>query len=183
VRQILALSILLLAAPGLEAATLEDIVTSFAVPSEQGNNSPQWSAAERIPEVKWDDRAPRKLFSNHYVRAGEIHLPRQGRASLILTGDRATISEVEVAVEAFEKEKFFSVLRSQFSSQTRIEFVNKCDIGAISGFAYYKVTLRGRKPLFVQVGTDAGGSAPNSQMSSFVFLHKYADYWKCGDNP
>jgi hypothetical protein len=72
-------------------------------------------------------------------------------------------------------------LKSQFNNQVVIKPLRGgCnDDGEVSGTAVYQITLPHRKPIFVMVSTDSGGSSIDSRSSSFQFSLENEARWNC----
>jgi hypothetical protein len=182
--RLLVLVSLLLIAMQSKAATLERIVSSFAVHADKEVTESPWPTDADLPNIKWLDKTLRKHVRDTYVRYGTFRLHRHGTASIFLSGNQEHVSVIGVSISEregriFEQEQFTKVLRAQLKKQTKIELLERCPIGFISGLATYRVTLIGRKPVYVAAMTDAGGSAPQSRGSSFQLSHKHEDRWRC----
>ncbi len=178
------IAVLLFITSQVKAVTLENIATPFSVRADDAATESAWPTGTELPGVKWRDIAVRKDGRGKYVRIGTIRLHRHGTATIFLSGTEKSVSEIDISIgeeegNIFEQDQFTEVLRAQFKNRTKIELLQKCPIGKISGLATYRVTLEGRKPIYVAVMTDSGGSSPKSRSSSFEFSQKHENHWRC----
>ena len=166
------------------AATLEDIVRPLSLQVEDSADDPSWSVADNVAGVKWLDKVPRLASPRRYARYGNMQLRSYGKASLFLTGSRDQITQFDVTVterprNTFDPKKTTRMLRRQFRSRTQLELIKACADSPISGAAAYKVTLVGRKPLFLVAMNDSGGNGTPNRLISVMGAHSYQSNWPC----
>lgn len=168
------------------AATLEGVVTALALPSNANYSANDWPSTNKITDVKWNHKGLRETPVSPFTRSGKIKLQHLGNASVFFSGARTMIFQLDVDVSeengnVFEKSDFTSVLKSQLGKSTIIKTIRKeCDDeGEISGSVVYEVSMPKKKPLYVLVSTDSGGSTPNSRTSSFSFSLNNEERWSC----
>ena len=176
--------LIFLAAP-LHAATLEQIVTPFALPATSLDDGPSWESAAKAAGIRWKQAEPRRYGAGRSSRGGTTRLQGHGTAWVYLSGSEDFVSEIDVSVsekegKIFEQEEFSKVLRSQFRRGTPIRLLSKCSFGSIAGMAVYEVVLKGRKPIYIAVMTDSGGKMPNTRSSSFQVSQRVEERWTCG---
>jgi len=174
----------LFAATGF-AATLENIIEPFALPSNADYTANEWSDLQKIKGVKWSQKGL-QMTAVDFSKWGSATLNKHGKVFVSFKGARTMVLEGSVSIsevdgKIFEKEQFDAVLKEQFSPTTSIKKLRSgCPgDGAISGDALYEVTLNSKKPVYVLVTTDAGGSAPKSRSSGFDFSLQNEQRWRC----
>ena len=132
------------------AATLEDIVRPLSLQVEDSADDPSWSVADNVAGVKWRDQ---------------------------ITQFDVTVTERPR--NTFDPKKTTRMLRRQFRSRTQLELIKACADSPISGAAAYKVTLVGRKPLFLVAMNDSGGNGTPNRLISVMGAHSYQSNWPC----
>lgn len=168
----------------LGALTLEEIVSTFAVPVGNQASSLIWPTQAALPGVKWLGKSLRKDARGAHVRFGYFHLHRHGTATIFLSGTQDLVSDIDVSIgeqegKIFEIDQFATTLRAQFGRRTEIKLLNTCHYSKISGLATYRVTLIGRKSVYIAAMADSGGKAPNSRSSTFQISHQNESRWNC----
>lgn len=168
----------------LGALTLETVVSTYAVRVGDSASASMWSTLAEQPDIKWLDKSLRNEGRGRFVRFGHIELHRHGTATIFLSGTQDYISEIDVSIgeqegKIFGVDQFTNVLRAQFGKRTKIKLLQTCHFSEISGLATYRVTLTGRKPVYIAAMADSGGSAPNSRSSTFQIAHRNEPRWRC----
>jgi hypothetical protein len=183
-KQIIALALASTTASSF-AVTLENIIEPFALPISASYTAGDWSDVQNIKGVKWNQGGLR-ITPVGVSKSGRATLSKLGTASIFFKGAQTMVLEGSVTVseatgKVFEKEQFDTVLKEQLSPTTRARKLRGAcpDEGAIGGDSLYEVTLAGKKPVYVLVMTDAGGSSPNSRTSSFEFSLQNERRWDC----
>lgn len=168
------------------AATLETVVNALALPASATHSANDWATTNAIPGVRWSHKGLRETPVSPFTRLGQIKLERLGNARVFFSGARTMVFQLDVNIGEedgviFEKEQFANIVKSQFNTNTLIKKVRGgCkDEGAVSGSSVYEVTLPQKKPVYVLVSIDSGGSTPNSRSSNFQFTLEPEDRWKC----
>ena len=167
------------------AATLENIIEPFSLPSNAEYSAGDWGGLQKIRGIKWSQSGVQMMPSG-FSKHGVITLDKCGKADVFFTGARTMVFEGSVSISEgvgniFEKEQFDVALKEQFSPATHIKKLRGAcpGEGVISGDALYEVTLTGKKPVYVLTMTDAGGNSPNSRSSSFEFSLQNEPRWRC----
>lgn len=170
----------------VNAATLETIVKTLAIPANANFSANDWTATNAIPGVKWAHKGLRETPVSPFTKSGSIKLEHLPVATIFFTGARTVILDVSVIIggndqAVIEKSEFTKALRGQFSPTTKIRQLRggcKSEDG-IAGTAVYEIVVENKKPVFVQVEVDAGGNSPNSRTTGFQFVLEPEKSWVC----
>lgn len=165
-RSIAKFSLLLAFGPAVvatvDAATLGDIAAALAAPSAASQATNDWAAFAKLKQVQWKGNAPKQGGQKFYWN-GALPIDGIGPGELSLVGTKyAVISATAWVAKKVELSKIQQVVTTQFPKDAKIEQVRgACPEERMSGSRIYRVTLGGRKPLYVHaqsVTEDRGGS-------------------------
>ena len=165
--------------------TMDAVATALAVPTGAGFSANDWNATQ-VTGVKWQHKGLRETPVSPFTRLGNAELEGLGQVTVFFSGARTMVSQLTVIAggnqtEAVNTSMFDKVMKAHFGKSATIKKLRglcKSEIG-VSGSSVYEVTLAKKKPLFVLVDTDAGGSSPSSQTTSFRFLDEPGVRWGC----
>ena len=165
--------------------TMDAVATALAVPAGASFSANDWNATQ-VTGVKWQHKGLRETPVSPFTRMGNADMDGLGQATVFFSGVRTMVSQLTVTVGgnktgAVNPSSFDQVMSVHFAKPATIKKLRglcKSEIG-VSGSSVYEVTLAKKKPLFVLVDTDAGGSSPGSQSTSFTFLDEPGDRWGC----
>jgi hypothetical protein len=152
----------LLASPLLDAATLGDVAAALAAPAGSPQATSDWSAFAKLKGAKWQGNAPKRGGNRYYWNAS-LPFDGLGAGELSLVGaQNAVLSATAGVQKKVELARIPQMMSAQFPKDAKIEQVRgACPGEAMSGSRIYRVTLAGRKPLYVHVQSvteDRGGS-------------------------
>jgi hypothetical protein len=170
----------------VNAATIETVVKTLAIPANASYSANDWSAVNAIPGVKWAHKGLKETPVSPFTKLGSIKLDKLPIATLFFTGARTMVFDASVVIggndqDVIEKNDFTKVLRGQFSPTTKIRQLRggcKSENG-IAGTAVYEIVVENKKPVYVQVEVDAGGNSPNSRTTGFQFVLEPEKSWAC----
>jgi hypothetical protein len=168
------------------AANLETVVAPFALPAGATYSANDWSVTNTIQGIQWQHKGLKETPTAPFTRLGNLNLDKLAKASVFYSGARTMVTQLDVSVSGnddkmVETENFGKALRVQFSAATKIrQLRGACkDDGAMSGSSVYEVTLPAKKPVFLMMSVDSGGSSPNSRTTSFQFSLEPEKRWAC----
>jgi hypothetical protein len=151
---IVLLTVALSAAGNAGAATLADVAAALAAPADAAQATNDWSSFTSLKTAQWKGKAPAKGGDKYYWN-GKLPLDGQGAGEVSLVGTVTVPKKVELG-------KIGQVVAAQFPKDAKLEQVRgACPDERMSGSRIYRVTLAGRKPLYLHaqsVTEDRGGS-------------------------
>ena len=161
------------------AATLGEFAGALAVPAAANYSANNWNALAPIKGVQWRDTTLIES-SSAYARAGDIALDGHGRATVLVVGARQMMFDVEMSLpKTLESKGLARTLKAQFSPATLIEQIGEdCHEAAPGSSRVYRVTLPGRRPLFMRVELLAASSAKPSG-TRFTLSIDNKPLWVC----
>lgn len=156
------LTIALTAAGNAHAATLADVAAALAAPAGASQATNDWSSFSSLKQAQWKGKAPAK-GGNKYYWNGKLSIDGLGAGEISLVGAAKAVSSATVTIaKKVELAKIGQVVAAQFPKDVKLEQVRgPCPDERMSGSRIYRVTLAGRKPLFLNaqsVTEDRGGS-------------------------
>ena len=164
---------------------LNRLLEQFALPVNADYTANDWNDLQKIQGINWGKEGL-KMNAVGFARMGDLSLSRHGKADVIFTGSRTMVLGGDVYIgeatgKIFEKDQFDTVIKNQFSTNTKIKRLRSAcpDQGVLSGDAVYEITLKDKKPVYVLAMTDAGGNSPKSRTSIFSFSLKNEERWQC----
>lgn len=152
-----------LSAPGnAGAATLADVAAALAAPADAAQATNDWSSFTSLKTAQWKGKAPAKGGDKYYWN-GKLPLDGLGAGEISLVGTaRAVMSATVTVPKKVELAKIGQVVAAQFPKDAKLEPVRgACTDERMSGSRIYRVTLAGRKPLYLHaqsVTEDRSGS-------------------------
>jgi hypothetical protein len=160
------------------AATLGDIAAAMAAPTNVGLATNDWSSFAKLKQVRWKGKAPAR-GGNSYYWNGNLPLDGLGAGEIGLVGTQTAVTSATAGVrKKVELAKIAQLVAAQFPKDAKVEQVRgACPGETMSGSRIYRVTLAGRKPLFVHaqsVTDDRSGV-----YSSFEFEPQRNKLWIC----
>jgi opacity protein-like surface antigen len=167
------------------AATLETVVESFALPAKASYSANDWAGTNAISGVQWQHKGLKETPVSPFTRLGTIKLDGLPLATLFFSGARTMVTQLNVMVggngaPVIEKQDFNAAMRTQFRTARIRQLRGGCkNEGGVAGSAVYEVTLSARKPVYLMLATDAGGSTPDSRTTSFEFQLEPQERWAC----
>jgi hypothetical protein len=165
-RSIAKLSLVLALGPAVvltvHAATLGDVAVAMAAPASVPQATNDWSALAKMKQVQWKGKAPKQGGQKFYWN-GALPIDGIGPGELSLVGTKSAVTSATATVaKKVELARIPQVVTAQFPKDAKIEQVRgACPDERMSGSRIYRVTLTGRKPLYVHaqsVTEDRGGS-------------------------
>jgi hypothetical protein len=172
------LTIVLSAAGNAGAVTLADVAAALAAPAGAAQATNDWSSFSSLKPVQWKGKAPAK-GGNKFYWNGKLPLDGVGAGEISLVGMAKSVTTATVTVpKKIELAKIGQVVAAQFPKDAKLEQVRgACPGEAMGGSRIYRVTLAGRKPLFLNaqsVTEDRGGS-----FSTFELEPQRNSLWTC----
>jgi hypothetical protein len=167
------------------AATLERVVGSFALPANANYSANDWSETNAIAGVQWQHKGLKETPVSPFTRLGRIKLDGLPVATVFFSGARTMVTQLTVIVggngaPVIEKEDFSKAMRAQFYNGRIRQLRGGCvSEGGAAGSAVYEVTLPAKKPVYLLLETDAGGSSPDSRSTTFQFQLEPQERWAC----
>jgi hypothetical protein len=160
------------------ATTLGDIAAAMAAPAGAAQTTNEWSSFAKLKQTQWKGKAPAR-GGNKYYWNGSLPLDGLGAGEISLVGTQTTVTSATAGVQKkVELAKIAQLVAAQFPKDAKVEQVRGACPGEImSGSRIYRVTLAGRKPLFVHaqsVTDDRSGV-----YSSFEFELERNKLWIC----
>jgi len=163
-----ALVVLALESPIVTAATLGEIATALAAPAGAPQPTNDWSAFSKLKGAQWQGNAPKRGGNQYYWNA-KLPLDGLGAGELSLVGTQKNVTSATAGLaKKVELSKIQQTVTSQFPGNTKIEQVRgACPGEASGGSRIYRVTLAGRKPLYLHaqsVSDDKSGDYTSFEM-------------------
>jgi hypothetical protein len=141
-------------------ATLGDFAAALAPPAGAGYSARNWDALDTIKGVQWRDTTVKEAPSA-FAQAGDFTLDGHGPATALVVGARQMMFDAEVVpAKPLDKVGLARTLKAQFSPGTLIEPMGgDCRSAAAGHWRVYRLTLPGRRALFMQVEFGAGSNS------------------------
>lgn len=173
---VLALS--LFAGSTVIAATLGEVAAALAAPTGSAEATNDWAGFSKFKGAKWQSNAPKRGGNQYYWNAN-LQFDGMGPGQLSLVGTQKNVMSATAGVQKkVELAKIQQMMAAQFPKDAKIDQVRgACPGEAMTGSRIYRVTLAGRKPLYVHVQSvteDRGGSYSNIE-----FEPKRNALWTC----
>jgi hypothetical protein len=145
------------------AATLGDFAAALVPPAVASYSANNWNALKPIKGVKWRDTTLKEAPSA-FAQEGDFTLDGHGPATALVVGARQMMFDAEIVLtKPLDKAGLARTLKAQFSPATLIEQVGgNCRSAASGHWRVYRLTLPGRRALFMQVEFAAGANAKAS---------------------
>jgi len=161
------------------AATLGDFASALAVPATAGYSAKNWNALDPVKGVKWRD-ATLKEAPSSFAREGDFVLDEHGPATVLVVGARQMMFDAEIALsKPFDRAGLARTLKAQFSPSTLIEQVGgDCRSAAAGSWRVYRLTLPGRRAMFMRVEFAAGASTKAAGMRLTLSVENKSA-WAC----
>jgi hypothetical protein len=140
------------------AATLGDFAGALAPRAGAGYSANNWNALTPIKGVKWRDTTLKEA-PGAFAQEGDFTLDGHGRATVLVVGARQMMFDAEIVLsKSLDKSDLARTLKAQFSPATLIEQIGgDCRTAAVpGGWRVYRLTLPGKRALFMQVEFTAG---------------------------
>ena len=168
VTSLLAVGVTLCACAPASAVTLGDVVAALAAPAGAPQPTGDWNAFAQLKGAKWQGNAPRRGGDKYYWNA-KTSFDRLGPGEVSLVGTQKTVVSATATVQKkVELPQIQQVVAAQLPNDARVEQVRgACPGEGMSGSRIYRVTLAGRKPIFLHaqsVTEDRGGSYSTFEM-------------------
>jgi len=134
------------------ATTLGDVAGAMAAPSSAAQPTNDWTSFAKLKGVKWKGSAPAK-GGNKYYWNGDTTIDGLGRGEVAATGSKTAVMTTTASVfKLVDRNKLPQVLAAQFPKDANLEVVRgACPDERASASRIYRVTLPGRKPLYMHV--------------------------------
>jgi hypothetical protein len=134
------------------AATLGDVAAAMAAPSGSAQPTNDWTLFAKLKGVKWKGSAPAK-GGNTYYWNGDTTIDGLGRGDVAASGSKTAVMTATVtATKLVDRNKLPQLLAAQFPKDTNLEVVRSaCPDERASASRIYRVTVPGRKPLYLHV--------------------------------
>ena len=142
------------------AATLGDFAAALAPPAAASYSANNWNALTPIKGVKWRETTLKEAPSA-FAQEGDFTLDGHGRATALVVRARQMMFDAEIVLsKSLDKLGFARTLKAQFSPATLIEQIGgDCRTAAApGGWRVYRLTLPGKRALFMRVEFAAGTS-------------------------
>ena len=151
------------------ATTLGDVASAMAAPSSAAQATNDWTAFSKLKGVKWKGSAPAK-GGNTYYWNGDTTIDGLGRGSVSASGSKTSVMSASAGVDGLvDRNKLPQLLAAQFPKDANLELIRgACPGETLGGHRIYRVTLAGRKPLYLHVTiapSDRGGSFTSFEMA------------------
>jgi hypothetical protein len=145
------------------AATLGDFAVALAPPASASYSANNWNALTPIKGVQWRDTTLKEAPSV-FAREGDFTLDGHGPATALVVGARQMMFDAEIVLsKPLDKVGLARALKAQFSPATLIEQVGgDCRSAASGNWRVYRLTLPGRRALYMQVEFAAGTNTRSS---------------------
>lgn len=172
--------------PAKATPTLESMVNAFALPVGASYSANAWDVTDSIPGIQWEHKGLRETPSAPFSRRGHVKLDKLAVVTVFFAGVRTMVSEMNISITnndeaVIDKSDFLKVLNAKLGASGQIRQLRggcKSD-GQVSGSAVYEITMRGKKPVYLLMATDSGGSAPNSRSTTLQFELEPQRRWAC----
>lgn len=134
------------------ATTLGDVAAAMAAPSGSAQPTNDWTSFAKLKGVKWKGSAPAKGGSTYYWK-GDTTIDGLGRGEVSASGSKTTVMSTTASVfKLVDRNKLPQLLAAQFPKDTNLEVVRgACPDERASASRIYRVTVPGRKPLYLHV--------------------------------
>jgi hypothetical protein len=134
------------------ATTLGDVAGAIAAPSGAAQATNDWTSFAKLKGVKWKGSAPAKGGNTHYWN-GDTTIDGLGRGGISTSGSKTAVTTTTATVNKLvDRNKLPQLLAAQFPKDTNLEVVRgACPDERASASRIYRVTLPGRKPLYLHV--------------------------------
>ncbi|HQR20543.1 MAG TPA: hypothetical protein PLE54_10745 [Burkholderiaceae bacterium] len=160
------------------AATLGEVAAAIAAPAGSPQATNDWSAFSKLKGAKWQGNAPKRGGNQYYWNA-KLSYDGLGPGELSLVGTQKNVTSATAGVsKKIELAQIQPTVAAQLPKDTKIEQVRgACPGEVLSGSRIYRVTLAGRKPLYLhaQSVTDDKSGA----YTSFEFEPQRNRGWIC----
>ena len=143
------------------AATLGEFAGALAVPVAAKHSANNWDALKAIKGVKWRDATVKEARSA-FAQEADVALNGHGPAKVLVVGARQMMFDIDVSMRSLlERKGLAQTLKAQFSASTLIEQIGgDCRTKTGAGSArLYRVTLPGKRPLFMRLELAGAGNA------------------------
>jgi hypothetical protein len=148
-----------------QATTLGDVAVAMAAPSGAAQATNDWTSFSKLKGVKWKGSAPTK-GGNTYYWYGDTTIDGLGRGRVSASGSKTSVLSAGVGVDkVLDRNKLPQVLAAQFPKEANLELIRGACPGETQvGMRIYRVTLAGRKPLYLHVQMDGMSSSTTFDM-------------------
>lgn len=162
----------------VQAATLGDVASAVAAPSGAAQSTNDWTSFSKLKGVKWKGSAPAK-GGNTYYWNGDTTIDGLGRGGIGTSGSKTSVMNATVnTTKLVDRNKLPQVLAAQFPKDTQLELIRGACPGEGTGaFRIYRVTLAGRKPLYMHVQMQVDDRSGN--FTSFEMEPQRNKGWTC----
>ncbi len=135
-----------------QATTLGDVAGAMAAPSSASQPTNDWTSFSKLKGVKWKGSAPAK-GGNTYYWNGDTTIDGLGRGGVSTSGSKTAVMMANATVwKLVDRNKLPQLLAAQFPKDANLEVVRgACPDERASASRIYRVTLPGRKPLYLHV--------------------------------
>ena len=132
--------------------TLGDVASAMAAPSSAAQATNDWTSFAKLKGVKWKGSAPAK-GGNTYYWNGDTTIDGLGRGGISTSGSKTAVMMATATVtKLVDRNKLPQLLAAQFPKDANLEVVRgACPDERASASRIYRVTLPGRKPLYMHV--------------------------------
>lgn len=142
------------------AATLGDFASALAPSAGARYSAKNWDALAPIKGVQWRDTTVKEARSA-FAQEGDFTLDGHGAATALVVGARQMMFDAEIVLaKPLDKVGLARTLKAQFSPATLIEQMGgDCRSASAGTWRVYRLTLPGRRALFMQVEFAAGSNS------------------------
>lgn len=149
----------------VQAATLGDVAAAIAAPSSAAQSTNDWTSFSKLKGVKWKGSAPAK-GGNTYYWNGDTTIDGLGRGRVSANGTKTSVLSASTGVDkVLDRNKLPQVLAAQFPKDANLELIRGACPGETQvGMRIYRVTLAGRKPLYLHVQMDGMSNVTTFEM-------------------
>jgi hypothetical protein len=148
-----------------QATTLGDVAGAMAAPSSASQPTNDWTSFSKLKGAKWKGSAPVK-GGNTYYWNGDMTIDGLGRGTVSASGSKTSVLLASTGVDkVVDRNKLPQVLAAQFPKDAQVELIRGACPGETQvGMRIYRVTLAGRKPLYLHVQMDGMSSSTTFDM-------------------
>ena len=161
----------------VQATTLGDVAAAIAAPAGAAQSTNEWASFSKLKGVKWKGSAPAK-GGNTYYWSGDTTIDGLGRGGIGTSGSKTTVMNATVNTTKLVDRNSCHRCSPPVPKDTQLELIRgACPGEGTSASRIYRVTLAGRKPLYMHVQMQVDDRSGN--FTSFEMEPQRNKGWTC----